>query len=218
MGAIKSHVVCALFAVSFVSIATADVFRFVPKDHDLGDLVHRNTYTWGGGSQDTETKLAAGEEIVSASLKFRKIYNWNNADYWLHVNLLNVPKRASGDIENWTDTFRDDSNPGHYFDAGPGFGATLTETYTNAATTPNSLPTSRGSRKNVIYDFSDSDLDVFNNYAKDGSLGLGFDPDCHFYNRGIVLRYETNRVPVPGAVLLGFLGLATAGIRLGRRV
>ena len=47
---------------------------------------------------------------------------------------------------------------------------------------------------------------VLNAYAADGRIGLGLDPDCHFYNDGITLRLVT---PEPTSLaLLGLGGLA----------
>jgi hypothetical protein len=45
---------------------------------------------------------------------------------------------------------------------------------------------------------------------ENGNFGLGFDPDCHFYNNGVRLNIETAAVPIPGAIWLlgsGLLGL-----------
>ena len=58
-------------------------------------------------------------------------------------------------------------------------------------------------------------------YASDGIFGLGFDPDCHFWNYGITLKLTTeptppNVVPEPEALLLfgiGLLGVSAFGRR-----
>ncbi|MCP4686462.1 MAG: hypothetical protein GY859_00325, partial [Desulfobacterales bacterium] len=61
--------------------------------------------------------------------------------------------------------------------------------------------------QDITYDFSASEIAGLTGYLSDGNFGLGFDPDCHFYNSGITLTIET-AVPIPGAIWLMFAGLA----------
>jgi hypothetical protein len=42
-------------------------------------------------------------------------------------------------------------------------------------------------------------------YAQDGLFGLGFDPDCHYYNSGITLTVQT--VPEPDAATFVLVAL-----------
>ena len=74
--------------------------------------------------------------------------------------------------------------------------------------------------QDLVYDFTAADLAVFTAYIQDdGIFGLGFDPDCHFYNNGISLTLTTGQVPEPATVaMLGFGTVTTLAMnRLRRR-
>jgi MYXO-CTERM domain-containing protein len=64
--------------------------------------------------------------------------------------------------------------------------------------------------QDITYTFDATDLDALVSYLLDGSVGFGFDPDCHFYNSGISFMVETTPVPAPasfGLLGMGFVGL-----------
>ena len=51
-------------------------------------------------------------------------------------------------------------------------------------------------------------LGKMNQYAADGKLGFGFDPDCHYFNDGVNLEVTTQAVPEPASfAVLGLGGL-----------
>ncbi|MFH0728225.1 MAG: PEP-CTERM sorting domain-containing protein [Pseudomonadota bacterium] len=75
---------------------------------------------------------------------------------------------------------------------------------------------------NITYVFDSEDLSALNNflYNDDKVLGIGFDPDCHYFNEGFVLTIKTGpldspnaTVPEPATLILFGSGLvALAGI------
>ena len=51
-------------------------------------------------------------------------------------------------------------------------------------------------------------MDTLADYAADGRFALSFDPDCHFYNRGVELEIVTGLIPEPATFLLMSAGAA----------
>jgi hypothetical protein len=173
---------------------------FIPPDPDLEDLVHQKYYIWG-----MDWLVPAGETIESASVTFYNIYNWREEPddcLWLHL-LGSAPAGLSWGYDNQT--------TGSYF-ASPAYTGDqiLLQAFTN-------LPEGYASRADVTYDFDAAELGVLSDYALDGNFGLGFDPDCHYYNSGVEFRVETMPiVPEPGTLGLMALGLVSL-VGLGRR-
>ena len=76
-------------------------------------------------------------------------------------------------------------------------------------------------RADFSYSFSAEQLALLQSYINDGDgtgssrsdFGFGFDPDCHFYNSGIVFTVTTARYSVPDtAMTLVLLSLGLAGL------
>ncbi len=173
--------VAIALVVTLGGIAGATTFTFQPTPADLWDLDHYKYYTWG-----VDWAIPDGEHILEATLTFDNIrnYNWGTNDLWVTA-LDSAPAGASMGHDN--------QGGGNYF-AGQGI---LLNHWRN-------LP---GAAQDITYDFSASEIAGLTGYLADGNFGLGFDPDCHFYNSGISLTIET-AVPIPGAVWLMFAGLA----------
>lgn len=186
---IRKCVLGIIFILVLASTSKADVFSFQPNPADLYDLDHYKYYEWG-----ISWAPPAGETIVGASLFFDNIRNWdaNSNDLW--VNLLDTSPMG-------VTVGHDSQGGGNYFD-GQGTALVHYEDLPNYA-------------QDLTYDFDTSQIAALTTYSVDGTLGLGFDPDCHFWNDGIVLTIETGPAVTPepgtfvllGIGLLGMLGL-----------
>ena len=195
-------VISMLAAICLInSNAMADAYSFVPSDRDLGDLDHYRYYTWGIDTpwDTTPDENYQFEEAVSATLSFNDIRNWDNNPNVLYIHLLD-------DAFPGVDVGYDNQRGGDNFD---GEGELLT-IYRNLTTVS----------RDLSYSFTEDQIDILNSYASDGRFGLGFDPDCHFYNRGVRLDVCTETVttpPVPEPATMSMMLLGGAAILRRRR-
>ncbi|MEJ5259600.1 MAG: hypothetical protein WHS88_05360 [Anaerohalosphaeraceae bacterium] len=167
---------------------------FVPPVADIYDLDHYYAYTWGInlGFKTTDTP------IVAAELVFKEIYNWRVEEDHLYVTLLdNAPLGLK-----W---YWDGQGGGNFF-AGQGL---LLIDWND--------PEEWNQTKDLVITFDAAQLAALNAYGADGKIGFGFDPDCHYYNKGIQFKVVTAAVPAPGAVMLGSVGMLLVGWLRTRR-
>jgi hypothetical protein len=166
--------------------AGAATYIFEPSPNsDLWDLNHDKYYTWG-----IDWNLPQGETIAAAILSFDDIRNFNSGPNDLYVQLLDS---AFNGVAVGTDYQASDN---HFANQGIELyhGINLSNTATDI---------------DVI--FNSVQIITLLDYLKDGNFGLGFDPDCHFYNNEITLTLNTTNAPIPGAIFLlgsGLVGLA----------
>jgi hypothetical protein len=166
-----------------VSVAGATTYTF--SAGNLEDLDHSYAYRWG-----IDWSVPNNETIVGASLFFNDIRNWDSKSNDLYVDLLPGAKEG-------VKRFYDNQASGDFF---AGQGTSLTH-YINLPATA----------QDITYNFSDNNLSTLIAYAADGNFGLGFDPDCHFYNNGVSFTIETAATPIPAPILLlgtGLIGMA----------
>ncbi|MFA5087955.1 MAG: PEP-CTERM sorting domain-containing protein [Candidatus Omnitrophota bacterium] len=209
----KTKLIILVSALTFVLFLTSNSFaalyNFAPNPANMYDLDHYRYYTWGWDN----INLQPNEKIVSAKLTINQLYNWKpvtEENNFLYMHLLD----NSGNIQ----PFLPNNQVGVYTDAKGGtdnflaWGGQqiLLDTYTDI-----DGPTTMINYEHL---FSQAQLDALNLYAADGILGLGFDPDCHFYNKGIAFSFETrtNAIPEPSTILLLATGLL-GGIGLRRK-
>ncbi|MEJ5237729.1 hypothetical protein [Limisphaera sp. VF-2] len=221
------HLTIALAALGCVLSLQGAVFTFAPNDRDgdpddLWDLDHRYWYTWGFKG----FAIPTGEVITEAVLTIANINNWtaaeNDGRNWLRMYLLDTAEKPNngkvdealppaGRLRRYSDTDNgiDNIAPLNWtakthiatytdYDGGPG-GDVVTLTYSFA-------------RLGL--------LDELTAYIANGNnFGLGFDPDCHYWNKGVQFTIHTapQRVPDGGSTLaLLAFGVGTATL-WGRR-
>lgn len=174
-----------------IGMVKADLYTLQPPpspNHDLWDLDHYNYYAWK--ITPSELNLSSGEIITGASLFFDNIRNWDSQPNTLYLSLL-----SGSDLSFTGEVFTGSDNAGFGDDVLYDFAGVSLVTFYDLPDTPQDL----------VYDFTASDIAALNVFAADGVFGIGFDPDCHYWNDGIVLTVKT--VPEPATCLLLGLGL-----------
>ena len=222
----------AFGAVAAVLVMTsalwADVYMFTPSDPNLKDLPHQSYFTWG-----VNWNVPTGEVITAARLTYLNIYDWTVEPDRLYTHLLDAVPDPNGSL---SPNFQAAGTPGSKYAyeritivgadnqvGGDDFARWSASDYV-ALIPPDPLGNTNpwwddpygGSPRNfsLSYDIPTDDLYML----ADGSFGFGIDPDCHYFNSGIVLTIGTRpaspAVPAPAAGGLAAIGLALLAWRL----
>jgi hypothetical protein len=205
----------ALCATTFS--ASAASFTFKPNDGsgntaDMFDLDHYYAYSWGvsGASADTlrDSLVSGGQQIVSVKLTIWNVWDWTVENDILNIHLLDDPAKGITSIY-------DNQSGGDYF-AGKG-------PFLTSWTDPKGGDTS-DKTFDFIYNFTTGNINSLTSFILDSTatgmamFGLGFDPDCHYYNDGIQLDIVTAPKQVPdGALSVSLLGLGLLSLAAFRR-
>lgn len=205
-----------LFSIILVlgisGMAGATTYSFSPSDSDLWDLDHGYYYTWAWDADDLKEALGLDEcsVITAITLEFNNIYNHNAADESnLFVWLLDDGLTTG--IAQYSDT--SDGNVDEFL-SWDGINLVTYETPDTDGVSTNDIPAFGYYATDISYSFTEEEIAAFILYLNNGgTIGLGFDADCHYYNDGITLKVS---VPEPATMLLfgaGLIGLAAVGRR-----
>jgi hypothetical protein len=175
------------------SAVQATQFTFTPNPTDLGGLDHFSYYSWG-----MDFTTPANQTITSATLTIHNIYDYIKEDNDnLFITLLNnAPKGVQ--------TLNDNDAPGN---AWAGQGLQIADFNDPQGGAPRNF--------DLVVNLNQSQLAKLNSQAAMGKMGIGFDPDCHYFNSGIDFKITTAAVPEPAT--LATLGLGIFGMIRRRR-
>ena len=176
------------------------------------NLDHHNAYTWR-----IDGVNLTGRTITSATLTFRNISNWDTNPNRLFIHLLDTARNAG--VGSFQDapasqvpvTDINDDFAGTRYLNNPLVGAGTANTFL----TSQSFSTTA---RNYVYTFTQDQLNVLSAYFMNGgNIAFGLDPDCHFWNDGIVFSFETKATPTPEPTTMVLLGTGLAGLYYSRK-
>ena len=192
------------------------------------DLDHHNAYTWQFGN----VVIPAGQTITGASITILRVANWDATANTLFVHMLDTARSFGSASGNRSATVNGVTS---FVDASGAPVTTISDYFAGddsalvAGGTGDTFLFSRsfnmvGQAGYVASDFTHtftaSQLAALSSYILNGNnLAFGFDPDCHYWNNGIVftITYGNTQTPEPATLALLGTGLMSTGFYLRRR-
>jgi hypothetical protein len=185
---------------------------FTPNPADLGDLDHHLVYTWRIDNINLNNISVTG-----ATLTFKNIANWDSNPNMLFVWLLDTA------VNSGVATVQDvDPSQVPVTSIVDAFLSPISLVSAGTAKTKLFQQSFTTTGHDFTYTFTAAQLQALTDYINSGhDIAFGFDPDCHFFNDGII--FTMNVVPIPevanilpiACLLAGALALE---IRRRRRV